>query len=138
MIGLDRVAGYFTSRAVQAWKDEGRPLASVRQITSGELAARMMAGEVNVIDVRGAAEWEAGHLPDVPNLPVGSLADRLDEVPRDRPLVVHCQGGGRSAIAASVLQAHGITGVLNLTGGYQEWVREGHPVETGAEAMATA
>jgi hydroxyacylglutathione hydrolase len=134
MIGLDRVAGYFTSRAVQAWKDEGRPLASVRQITSAELAARMMAGEVNVIDVRGAAEWEAGHLPDVPNIPVGYLADRLDEVPADRPLVVHCQGGGRSAIAASVLQARGITDVLNLTGGYQEWVREGHPVEQGEAA----
>jgi hydroxyacylglutathione hydrolase len=138
MIGLDRVAGYFTSRAVQAWKDEGRPLASVRQITSDELAARMTEGEVNVIDVRGAAEWEAGHLPDVPNIPVGYLADRLDEVPADRPLVVHCQGGGRSAIAASVLQARGVTDVLNLTGGYQEWVRAGNPVEQGETAAVGA
>ena len=133
MIGLDRVAGYFTRRAVQAWKDEGRPLASVRQITSEELAGRLAAGEVNVLDVRGAAEWEAGHLPGVPNIPVGHLPDRLDEVPTDRPLVVHCQGGGRSAIAASLLQARGIRDVLNLTGGYQEWERAGHPVEHGAE-----
>ncbi|HEX6370441.1 MAG TPA: rhodanese-like domain-containing protein [Longimicrobium sp.] len=63
---------------------------------------------------------------------------RLDEVPADRPRVVHCQGGGRSAIAASVLQARGITDVLNLTGGYQEWVRGGNPVEHGAEEPVAA
>ena len=137
MIGLDRVAGYFTARAVEAWKAEGRETGSVRQIGSRELAARMAAGEVRVLDVRGAAEWEAGHLPGVPNIPVGYLADRLDEVPTDRPLVLHCQGGARSAIAASVLQTRGVADVLNLTGGYREWVERGNPVET-AEAREMA
>ena len=65
-------------------------------------------GEATVVDVRGRAEWEAGHLPGVPNIPLGYLAERLAELPTDKPVVVHCQGGARSAIAASVLQARGL------------------------------
>ena len=76
-------------------------------------------------DVRGQAEWEAGHLPGVPNIPLGYLTRRLAEVPRDRPVVVHCQAGSRSAIAASVLRSRGIAGVINLTKGYQEWEARG-------------
>ncbi|MBW3535148.1 MAG: glycerol-3-phosphate acyltransferase, partial [Gemmatimonadetes bacterium] len=82
-----------------------------------------------VLDVRGRAEWESGHLPGVENIPVGFLTDRLGEIPRDRPVVVQCQGGGRSAIAASVLQAHGYDNVANLPGGFVEWEAQGHPVE---------
>ena len=138
MIGLDRVAGYFTERAVEAWKNEGRPLASVRQITAEELADKLRTGQVNTLDVRGASEYQAGHLPGVANIPVGYLPDRMDEIPTDRPLVLHCQGGGRSAIAASVLQAHGVPNVLNLTGGYREWVARGLPTEAGEPAPVPA
>ena len=76
-------------------------MAAVRQITSRELLEKLRAGSVSVLDVRGRAEYDAGHLPGVVNIPVGYLVDRLEEIPTDRPLVVHCQGGGRSAIAAS-------------------------------------
>lgn len=81
-----------------------------------------------VIDVRGLSEWEAGHVPGVPNIPVGYLAERLDEIPTDRPVVVHCQGGARSAIAASVLQARGLTNVVNMVGGFGAWQQAGLPV----------
>jgi hydroxyacylglutathione hydrolase len=134
MIGLDRVAGYFTAGAVAAWKREGRELGSVPQIGVQELAEKMESGEVAVLDVRGRTEYEAGHLPGVPNLPVGYLSDRLAEIPTDRPLVLHCQGGARSAIAASVLRAAGIEHVINLTGGYQAWAGAELPVERGAAA----
>ena len=138
MIGLDRVAGYFGSAVVEEWGAGGRALATVPQISAEELAERVEAGDVAVLDVRGQAEWEAGHLPGVPNIPVGHLTDRLDEVPRDRPLVVHCQSGARSAIAASVLQARGFKNVVNLTGGFANWQNAGHPVERGADAAAPA
>ncbi|HEV2148807.1 MAG TPA: rhodanese-like domain-containing protein [Longimicrobiaceae bacterium] len=138
MIGLDRVAGWFGADVVAAWAAGGRELQTTPQITSAELAQRMGGGGVAVLDVRGAAEWEAGHLPGVPNLPVGYLADRLDEVPRDRPLVVHCQGGARSAIAASVLQAKGFRDVINLAGGYADWQAGGHPTERSAAEPAPA
>ena len=61
--------------------------------------------------------------------PGGYLLARRDELPRDRPLVLHCGSGARSAIAASVLQAAGMTNVVNLVGGYAEWVLRGLPVE---------
>jgi hydroxyacylglutathione hydrolase len=136
MIGLDRVEGYFDASAVEQWATAGGTLQQVRQTSVRELSSRMRAGDVAVLDVRGAAEWEAGHLPGVPNIPLGYLIDRLDEVPRDRPLVLHCQSGARSAIAASLLQARGFTNVVNLAGGIVAWQQDGQPVEQEAEALA--
>jgi hydroxyacylglutathione hydrolase len=138
MIGLDAAAGWFDTGAVGEWavhaERRGGRLQTVAQTSVRELGEDMATGAVArgqlaVIDVRGHAEWEAGHVPGVPNIPLGQLAARAAELPRDRPLVVHCQGGGRSAIAASVLQSLGFTDVANLTGGFGEWAKSGQPVE---------
>ncbi|HUQ45316.1 MAG TPA: MBL fold metallo-hydrolase [Gemmatimonadaceae bacterium] len=138
MIGLDRVAGYLGADVLDEWAAGGRELGTVAQIGAAELAESLQAGDVTVIDVRGHAEWEAGHLPGVKNIPVGYLADHLNEVPRDRPVVVHCQSGARSAIAASVLRAKGFTNIVNLTGGFAEWQSRGQPVERSRAAAALA
>jgi hydroxyacylglutathione hydrolase len=129
MIGLDRVSGYFGADVVQAWAAGGRQLASIRQIDARQLAADMASGDVAVVDVRGRAEWEAGHIAGVPNIPVGYLAEHLAELERSKPLVIHCQSGARSAIASSVLQAKGFTNVVNLAGGIAAWLASGQPVE---------
>lgn len=133
MIGLDDIAGYLGTDALEAWTAADRELQTTPQMTVDELARRIEKGDVAVIDVRGRAEWEAGHIPGVPNIPLGYLADRLDEIPRDRPVVVQCQTGGRSAIAAGLLQAHGIEGVINLEGGIAAWRNRGNPVEREPE-----
>lgn len=129
MIGLDRVAGHVPGAALESWQAEGASRGTITMIDVDQLHKRMERGEVAVVDVRGASEWQAGHLPAVPNIPVGYLLARRDELPRDRPLVLHCGSGARSAIAASVLQAAGMTNVVNLVGGYAEWVQRGLPVE---------
>jgi hydroxyacylglutathione hydrolase len=131
-IGLDRVAGYFGAEAVDAWSGAGHELARVGQVTPTELAALRRRGEAVVVDVRGRAEWEAGHIPGVPNIPLGYLADHLEALPRDRPLVVLCQSGARSAIAASLLRAHGFGNAANLQGGLAAWRAGGNPVEPSA------
>ena len=125
LIGLDRIAGYWTADAIEWWRDQGRPLHTVKTMTVQELAK----AKVRVVDVRGAAEWEEGHLKGALHIPLPELADRLQELPADGPLVLHCQGGSRSMIAASLLQAHGISDVTNLTGGYGAWVKAGLPTE---------
>ena len=132
MIGLDRVAGYFSSTVIGEWAEAGHQIDSVPQITSKDLAERLHRNEAAVIDVRGGAEWAAGHLPNVRNIPLGYLTDRLNDVPRDKPVVVHCQAGSRSAIAASVLRARGLTNVMNLTGGFAAWQKAGHTIERGS------
>ncbi len=129
MIGLDRVAGHFGSEVIDAWAAAKRPLGAVPQTTSRKLAEQIRHGTATVLDVRGRSEWEAGHLPGVHNIPVGYLADRLGEIPRDRPVVVHCQSGARSAIAASLLRARGFTNVVNLSGGLADWEAAGNPIE---------
>jgi hydroxyacylglutathione hydrolase len=132
MIGLDRVAGYLPIDALGAWDRAGRALESTGEIDAGTLARRLEAGEVNVLDVRGQAEWDSARIPGVPNIPLGYLEERLEEVPADRPLVVHCLSGARSAIATSLLQANGHPDVLNLADGFAGWTAAGHPVEKGA------
>ncbi|CAN5615250.1 MBL fold hydrolase [soil metagenome] len=124
MIGLDELAGYFGADAVEAWAAGGRQLQTIEQIDSGELEKRIADGSVHALDVRGRSEWEAGHIEGVQNIPVGHIPDEVDRIPRDRPLVVHCQAGARSSIAASVLQAAGFVDVLNLSGGYADWVSQ--------------
>jgi hydroxyacylglutathione hydrolase len=132
MIGLDRVAGVFGTDALTAWTSEGRTLATVAHATPAQAAVMVARGEATVVDVRGNAEWEAGHLPGAPNVPVGYLAERLDELPTDLPLIVHCQGGARSAIAVSVLKAHGVRNVMDLIGGYAAWAQAGLPTTRDA------
>ncbi len=138
MIGLDRVTGTFGADALGAWNRAGRSLASYGRITAQDLAARLAAGTVQALDVRSRAEWEAGHIDGVANIFAGELVDRLDEVPRGRPLVVHCQGGTRSAIAASLLDARGIGEILDQPGGFNEWEGAGLPVVREHAATAGA
>lgn len=129
MIGLDRVVGWFGRDALDAWVASGRPLGSIEQIDADALAERVAAGDVVVLDVRGQDEWDTGHIPGALHIPLGRLASRLEEVPRDRVVVTHCRTGGRSGIAASLLRANGIEHVVNHAGGIVDWRARHHPVE---------
>ncbi|HET9985945.1 MAG TPA: MBL fold metallo-hydrolase [Longimicrobiales bacterium] len=125
MIGRDRIAGYFAGEVVRAVPE----LERTPRVSASELAAQLASGDVAIVDVRGAAEFAAGHLPGGRNIPLGYLEERLAAVPRDRPVVVHCQSGARSAIGASLLLARGYRDVRNLAGGLDAWAAAGEPVE---------
>ena len=121
LIGLDRVAGRWTRQVIDRWRQTGGAIGTVAHIDAGGLADALRAGTVAVIDVRDESEWDSGHLAEAIHLPLATLAARLDEIPRGRSIVVHCQAGSRSAIAASLLTASGIPDVRNLTGGIAAW-----------------
>ena len=129
LIGIDRISGYFDATEMTGG-------ATVQQITPAALAATLTT--TTVIDVRSANEWQAGHLPGATHIPLGYLADRAAEIPRSKPIVVQCQSGARSAIAASLLERLGLTNVSNLSGGFGGWAAAGLPVEEGADARQTA
>ena len=124
MIGLDRVTGWYATAVVTAWRDAGHHLGTIATLEPAALAPRLAAGDVTLVDVRNRSEWESGHLPHALHIPLGHLAARLAEIPRDRPIVVQCQSGARSAIAASHLQRLGVVDVHDLLGGFQRWSAE--------------
>ena len=111
------------------WRDRaaggGGALQRVEQIGVDAVAT---ANHRMIVDVRGTSEWEEGHMPQARHLFLGDLVALTRDLPRDTPIAVHCQGGTRSAIAASLLQAEGFTRVANVTGGFKAWEQAGLPV----------
>ena len=84
-----------------------------------------------LIDVREPAEYAQAHVPGAQLIPMGQLASRLDEVPRDRTVYVICRTGNRSGQMGPLLDAHGFDSV-NVLGGTKAWVEAGHHYDTGA------
>lgn len=89
----------------------------------------MRNNSLQVIDVRSPDEWAAGHLRGAIHIPLAALPERLGEIDAGKPVVVHCQGGGRSAIAASYMKSRGLRTVANLRGGFEAWLADDLPVE---------
>jgi hydroxyacylglutathione hydrolase len=100
------------------------------QLSISALKERVSQNGQLVLDVRAPDEWEHGHVPGAMHIPLGSLLTRLEEIPRGKEIAVHCQGGNRSAIAASILQKNGIS-ASNVAGGFSEWERSGGDIERG-------
>lgn len=89
--------------------------------------ARTGAGHL-LVDVRTAEEFASGHIAGAVNIPVQELGSRLAEIGKDRPVVVYCRSGSRSAQAASILDDAGYSGVYDL-GGIVDWQQAGFPIE---------
>lgn len=113
---------------MMAWRTTGRDLARLPQITVHELKDRLDQREVQLLDVRQPAEWQAGRAPGAMTITGAELPDRLGEVP-DGPVAVTCGSGYRSSVAASLLQQHGRREVLNVLGGMSAWTSAGYPLE---------
>jgi hydroxyacylglutathione hydrolase len=129
-IGLDRIAGYFGSDTIEAWRSSNGALQTIPTLTAAEVSSQLGSGRVVLLDVRAPAEWKSGHVPGSLNLPLGDLDLRLQEIPRGSILIVHCQTGGRAAIAASLLRARGFGDVRLFAGGFAEWRAAGRAEET--------
>ncbi len=135
MIGLDRIAGWFDASASSEWVKHVGALTGVEPIAVHDLAAGELDQRVQLLDVRGASEWAAGHIPQSRNIPLGDLPAAMASLDQHRPIVVHCQTGARSTIAASILQRGGRTDVRNLQGGYAAWRDAGLAVVHERELM---
>ena len=133
-IGHERIVGHLRG-GFGSWAESGAPIEVGGRLTVDQLAARLDRGGPEaplVIDVRQLSEYEAGHVPGSLHLAAGSLPDRLDELPRDRPIAAVCASGYRSSVAASLLQAAGFTDVSWVADGVPTWRRRGFPTDRGA------
>ena len=128
-IGFDNVAGYLRD-GMDALRDRPDLVRKIDRITAVALAEQLTTTAApTVVDVRSEKEWAAGHLAGSLNIPLNHLRDRAGEIANDRPVVVHCEGGYRSAIAASVLAQVGRADVLDLVGGFKAWAASKLPVQ---------
>ena len=120
-IGFDGVLGAL-AEPVEAFLARPEVVEPLSRLSATTLAERMASvpGLV-VVDVRNPGELAAGTIPGARNIALPALLDHLDDLDATAPTVVHCAGGYRSAIAASLLRAHGFTDVSDLLGGYAAW-----------------
>jgi hydroxyacylglutathione hydrolase len=131
-IGLDRIESYATPSDLEAYGNSGGQLEATPVIDFEELERMRSTGDPRVLDVRGAAEFESGHIPGAVNIAHTRLGPRLGEVPRGEPLHVHCGGGGRAASASSFLERQGFD-VVMIDDDFANW-REREKAATASGA----
>jgi rhodanese-related sulfurtransferase/glyoxylase-like metal-dependent hydrolase (beta-lactamase superfamily II) len=131
-IGFDHVQGYLDGgmAALEARPDLVWPTDRV----SASMVAEELAGidPPLVLDIRNPGEWKTRHIPESLNIPLNRMEERIAEVPRGRRIAVHCAGGYRSSIAASILHQHGITNLIEMAGGLAAWDAAKLPVVSEA------
>jgi hydroxyacylglutathione hydrolase len=120
-IGFDDVTGYLKD-GMGALAERQDLLESTERVSAVMLAEELASGAPPlVIDIRAQGEWSAGHVGGSVNVPLSQLQERIAEVPRDRRIALHCAGGYRSSIAASLLRREGFTDLMELAGGITAW-----------------
>lgn len=135
-IGFDNVVGYLRD-GMAALESRPELIRAIPRITAPALAEQLAeSSNPFVLDVRSEKEWQSGHLACSHNIPLTHLRERLDEVPQDRPVVIHCEGGYRSAIGASLLAQAGRTNVTDLVGGIKAWIASRLPTESDGTVPA--
>lgn len=119
-VGLDRIIGWYDASKLAEVESAGVSMETANDVDVERARSLIEDGKVFVLDVRKRSEWNEGRIDEGHNISHTRLLARLDEVPRDRPILVHCKSGGRSARATALLLKHGYDAV-NMAGGYMAW-----------------
>jgi hydroxyacylglutathione hydrolase len=122
-IGLDNIFGFVDAGKINELYAGNLSKSNI--VTIDTVKANKDAA---IIDIRGVAEFNSGHIAGAKNVFVGTLLQNLDKVPKDKPVIMHCQGGDRAAIGYSLLVKEGYSNIMNYSGGINEWVKEQQPI----------
>ena len=117
-VGYDNTLG-FLKGGLAAWKAAGKEFDSVKSIPATEFAAEFKSGDLKVLDVRKPGEFQAEHIEDAQSLPLDYISENMDKVNKDTTYHVHCAGGYRSMIAASILKSRGFHNLVDIAGGFK-------------------
>jgi len=130
-VGIENVRGYLIGD-VDDWVRDGLSVSTIKQYSVNELRDRIASGGLPVIDVRRPAEYAGGHVPGAFSFTLSGIDKHVSELPFDKnsETAVICAGGYRSSAAASMLEKHGFTKLINISGGTNAWVKSGFPVES--------
>lgn len=116
-VGFDHLLGHL-SGGFESWKSAGKEVDTVNRITAAQFAAELQVGESKVVDVRKESEYCAEHVDEAYNKPLDFINDWFAEVANEEAFYMHCAGGYRSMIAASILKARGIHNFKEVEGGF--------------------
>jgi hydroxyacylglutathione hydrolase len=126
LVGYERFAGALRG-GITAWTAAGLPVTNTAFVDAPATRRLIVDGGI-ALDVREPEEYDAGHIDGARNIPLGSLASRLSDVPRDRPIVAYCGHGERSTTAASILERGGLEMIENLRFGIDGWRAAGYRI----------
>jgi rhodanese-related sulfurtransferase len=107
------------------------PAGTLAKEVSVAEAARLRDSGAFMLDVREQSEWDQFHIPGATLIPLGSLPNELNKLPKDKTIVVYCRTGHRSAQGRDILLNAGFTNVISMAGGVTDWQSKGLPLETG-------
>ncbi len=110
---------------------QATPSVTMAKEVTVEEAAKLRDSGAFMLDVREQSEWDQFHIPGATLVPLGTLPDKLDTLPKDKDIVVVCRTGRRSAEARDILLKAGFTNVTSMAGGVTDWQSKGFPVESG-------
>ncbi|WP_247233341.1 rhodanese-like domain-containing protein [Telluribacter sp. SYSU D00476] len=116
-VGYDYTLGYLEG-SFEAWEKAGKEVDTIDSISAEQLAEQIKEGNLTVVDVRKPTEYEVEHVEGALNLPLDSISEQMAEYPKDKTLYLHCAGGYRSMVAASILKSRGFDKVLDIQGGF--------------------
>jgi len=117
-VGFDNTLGYLEG-GIDAWEDEGKEIETVKSVGADLLKEIYTDNQDRIFDVRKSPEYLSEHIIDAKNTPLSSINHHLAEFPTEGEFYIHCAGGYRSMIAASILKARGIHNLINVLGGYK-------------------
>jgi len=118
-VGYDNAIGYLEG-GFEAWKNAGKEIDIVHRITAEQLEKHSKEDQLVVIDVRKVSEFQSEHLIDAVNIPLNVMNNHLSEFPKDKAFILHCAGGYRSMIAASMLKQRGYDNFVDVIGGFSD------------------
>jgi glyoxylase-like metal-dependent hydrolase (beta-lactamase superfamily II)/rhodanese-related sulfurtransferase len=124
-IGFHNVKGYLKG-GMESLKDRPNLISQTQRVSAASIGS--LQGKTTIVDIRTKNEWEAGHIEKSINIPLNHLNENIKELTESDNLIVYCQGGYRSIIAASLLEREDRFNVFDLAGGYQAWVASKRPV----------
>ncbi len=116
-VGYDNTLGYLEG-GLDAWKGAGKDVSSLESISAEDFAQRAKADSLHILDVRKDGEYQSTHLEDATHFPLDLINDNMDAINKDDTYYVHCAGGYRSVIAASILKARGYNNLIDIAGGF--------------------
>ena len=125
-VGYDNTLGYLKG-GFDTWKEVEKAMDVVKSITASEFADIYEKEELNVLDVRKQSEYEVRHMDGAQNFPLSYIRENIDRVIKEKQYYVHCAGGYRSMIAASILKSEGFHHLINVAGGFNAIVETAIP-----------